>query len=199
MKTLYPHLLKIIALQISFMLLASQSVSAQSCTPQGNQTSYGTGTTWIGYVYQGRNFDTYKGYVNEGSVSSSNFDESFGGAYVNYSTNGCSIYTEGFSVRYKLTQNFASGNYLFTVGGDDGYRLSLDGGATWVINKWNDQSYTTTTYSVALNGATNMVLEYYENGGDNRISFAVAPICTGTGDPSIYGTNGVWQGYMYQG
>lgn len=199
MKTLYTHLLKISFLSLSLLLLISQNGSAQSCTPLGNETSYGTGTTWIGYVYQGKNFDTYKGYVTEGAPGSSNFDESFGGAYVNYNTNGCTVYTEGLSVRYKLTQNFANGNYLFTVGGDDGFRLSLDGGATWPINNWNDQGYTTTTYSVALNGATNMILEYYENGGDNRISFNVTQICTGTGDPAIYGTGNIWNGYIYQG
>ncbi len=199
MKTLYTHFLKTIFLLMSLLLLASQNGAAQSCTALGDQASYGTGTTWIGYVYQGKNFDTYNGYVNEGSASSSNFDESFGGAYVNYNTNGCPVSTEGFSVRYKLTQNFANGNYLFTVGGDDGFRLSLDGGATWAINKWNDQGYTTTTYSVALNGATNMVLEYYENGGDNRISFNVTQICIGTGDPTVYGTGNIWNGYMYQG
>jgi hypothetical protein len=59
------------------------------------------------------------------------------------------------------------------VGGDDGYRLSLDGGNTWVINRWNDQSYGATTYTTSLSGTVNMVLEYYENGGDNRLSFNV--------------------------
>ena len=30
-------------------------------------------------------------------------------------------------MRYKLTQSFADGDYILKVGGDDGYRLSLDG------------------------------------------------------------------------
>lgn len=199
MKNLYPRILKIIFLLLGLVLLASHYSNAQSCTPLGDQTSYGTGTTWIGYIYQGMNFNTYKGYVNEGSGSSSNFDESFGGNQVNYNTNGCTVYTDGFSARYKLSETFANGNYLFTVGGDDGFRLSLDGGVTWAINRWNDQNYTTTTYSVALNGTYNMVLEYYENTGSNRISFNVAPICTGTGDPTVYGASNVWNGYIYQG
>ena len=59
----------------------------------------------------------------------------------------------------------------FDVGADDGYRLSLDGGSTWVINNWGDHSYTLPAiYSATLNGTYNMVLEYYENGGQNRIS-----------------------------
>ncbi|HTI10038.1 MAG TPA: T9SS type A sorting domain-containing protein [Puia sp.] len=199
MNNLYPRLLKIIFLLVSLVVLAAHYSNAQSCTPQGDQTTYGTGNVWIGYVYQGKNFDTYTGYVTEGAAGSSNFDESFGGNQVNYNTNGCAVYTENFSVRYKLTQNFPNGNYLFTVGGDDGFRLSLDGGATWAINRWNDQGYTTTTYTVALNGSTNMVLEYYENGGANRVSFNVTPICMGTGNPAVYGTNNVWSGYLYQG
>jgi len=183
---------------LGLALLVSGQTMAQ-CTPLGNETTYGTGTTWIGYVYGTKTFTTYKGYVNEGGAGSSNFDESFGGDNVTYNTNGCSITTENFSVRYKLTQTFANGNYLFTVGGDDGYRLSLDGGATWVINNFTDHGYATSTYTVALNGATNMVLEFYENGGGNRVSFNVTPICSGTGNPNTYGTSNVWQAYLYQG
>ncbi len=119
---------------------------------------------------------------------------------MSYPTHGCSLTTDNFSVRYKLTQTFANGNYQFTVGGDDGYRLSLDGGSTWAINNWGDHSYATSTYTVALNGSVNMVLEYYENGtGQNRISFNEVAVCVGSGDPTVYGTNNTWQGYIYQG
>ncbi|HMH24309.1 MAG TPA: T9SS type A sorting domain-containing protein [Puia sp.] len=200
MKTLYAFRTRFFALIMTgSALLSAGMISAQPCTPLGDGTTYGTNNVWIGYAYQGKNFDTYKGYVTEGISSNPNFDESFGGDQVNYNTNGCSVYTEGFSMRYKLNQSFINGNYLFTVGGDDGYRLSLDGGSTWPINNWGDHGYTTSTYTIALNGPVNIVLEYYENGGGNRVSFNVTAICTGTGDPSIYGTNGVWQGYIYQG
>jgi len=180
-----------------FFLIAA--IQADACTPLGDETTYGTGNTWIGYAYQGRTFTTYKGYVNEGSAASPNFDESFGGNYVTYNTNGCPITTEDFAMRYKLAKTFANGNYSITLGGDDGYRLSLDGGATWAINNWNDHGYTTTTYTVALNGSYNLVLEFYENGGGNRVSIDITQICSGTEDPSIYGTNNVWAGYLYQG
>jgi hypothetical protein len=198
MKPFYTFFLKTILAGLTIFLFASHQADAQ-CTPQGDQTTYGANNVWNGYVYQGLNFKTYKGYVNEGTAASSNFDESFGGDQVNYSTNGCPVYTDTFSVRYKLTEAFANGNYQFTVGGDDGYRLSLDGGATWVINDWNDQSYTTNTYTVSLNGTYNMVLEYYEDFGGNRISFNITTICSGTGDPTVYGANNVWNGYLYQG
>jgi hypothetical protein len=172
---------------------------SQPCSPLGNETSYGTNNVWIGYAYDNMNLSSYKGYVTEGTAASPNFDESFGGDNVTYPTNGCGVSTTTFSMRYKLKKTFAAGSYTFTVGGDDGYRLSLDGGANWVINKWVDQSYASTTYTVSLNGTYNLVLEYYENGGSNRISFAVAAVCNGTENTTLYGTNNIWNGYVYDG
>jgi hypothetical protein len=154
---------KIVSFTTIFCLFAWLA-NAQPCTPLGDQVTYGTDNIWIGYVYDNMNFTTYAGYVNEGLTANPNFDQSFGGSDVNYTTNGCPVFTSTFSVRYKLAKTFASGNYEFVVGGDDGYRLSLDGGATWVINNFSDHAYTTTIYTIALNGTYNMVLEYYENG-----------------------------------
>jgi hypothetical protein len=189
--------MKTIILSISLIVLSTLSYAG--CTPSGDEVSYGINNVWIGYVYGGSNFDRYKGYVNEGSAASSSFDESFGGASVNYATNGCSVLTDTFSVRYKLTSTFADGDYIFTVGGDDGYRFSLDGGVTWSVNMWNTQSYATTTYNVHLNGTYNLVLEYFENFIDNRVSFDVTKACTGSGNPAMYGTNNQWIGYVYAG
>ncbi|MEO6315955.1 MAG: T9SS type A sorting domain-containing protein [Chitinophagaceae bacterium] len=196
MKKFYNIFLQALIATIS--LLITNNSQAQSCTPQGNPNTYGTGNTWIGYMYQGKNFNTYKGYITEGN-SSAHFDENFGGAQTNMTTNGCPVYTDTFSVRYKLTKTFTPANYKLTVSGDDGYRLSIDGGATWVITKWNDQSYAATTYSIYLSGSYNLVLEYYESFGDNRISFSTEVICSGDGNPAEYGTNNKWLGYLYQG
>lgn len=181
------------------MAVASHSLQAQTCTPAGDETSYGTADTWIGYVYDNMNFTSYAGYVNEGLPGNANFNETFGGDNVNYATNGCPVYTETFSVRYKLQKTFAAGNYQITVGGDDGFRLSLDGGATWVIDRWYDQSYNFTTYSASFSGSYNMVLEYYENGGGNRVSFRIDTICVGTENQAVYGTGNIWKGYIYTG
>jgi len=180
-------------------LIITSTISQAACTPAGDEITYGTSNVWIGYVYGGSNFDRYKGYVNEGAAASPSFDESFTGASVNYATMGCSVLTDTFSVRYKLTKTFADADYVFTVGGDDGYRLSLDGGVTWAVNMWNTQSYIATTYNVHLNGTYNMVVEYFENFGDNRISFDVVTSCTGSGNTAIYGTNNQWNGYIYGG
>jgi len=199
MNPIYKVSLKSLFLPLLIVLSSSVRVNAQACgSAQGDQTTYGTGNVWIGYVYTGQNFNNYQGYVNEGAASSPNFDEGFGGGGVIYPTNGCSITTDNFSVRYKLSQSF-TGNYTITVGGDDGYRLSIDGGSTWLINNWNDHAYTTTSATVNLSGPTNLVLEFYQNGGANRVTFNITQNCSATGNQTIYGTGNIWNGYLYQG
>jgi PA14 domain len=201
MKSLYSYLLKLTLLLLITLLLApAQRLQAQACsTAQGNQTAYGTNNVWIGYVYTGENFNNYQGYIHEGTSSSPNFNEGFGGSGATFSTAGCSVQADNMSVRYLLNQTFASGTYVITVGGDDGYRFSTNGGSTWLINKWADQSYNTTTDTVTLNGNYNFELDYYQNGGANQVTFTITQICMGTGDQTIYGTNNVWNGYLYQG
>lgn len=179
--------------------LAWLAGTGQTCTPLGDETSYGTGDVWIGYLYDNLNFTGYAGYVNEGVSGNPNFNQTFGGDYTNYSTNGCPVLTETFSVRYKLRKNFTFGNYQIVVGADDGYRLSLDGGATWVINRWFDQGFNYSAYSATLSGNYDIVLEYYENGGQNRVSFSVSGTCLGPENPAVYGTGNTWNGYIYTG
>ncbi|MGC3944990.1 MAG: PA14 domain-containing protein [Chryseolinea sp.] len=142
-----------------------------SCTA-GNQTDYGT-NSWIGYVYDGaNNFTTnYLGRITEGQ----NFDESFGGDYANFPLGaGCSVYTETFSVRFKMALTVTTcGVYPITIGGDDGVRLSVDGGANWEFyDLYNDHAYTEATQNIYLDaGVNNLVLEYYENATNNRVRF----------------------------
>ncbi|RYY30713.1 MAG: T9SS type A sorting domain-containing protein [Chitinophagaceae bacterium] len=186
---------------ITLLSAVQFSARAQSCTPAGDQLTYGTGNVWNGYAYTGIAFDNYRGYINVGTAASMHFDHNFGGSAVNFSTAGCPVYTENFSVRFKLRKTFTAQNIQFTIGGDDGFRFSIDGGTTWLINRWNDQGYTTASAIVYLNGTHDLVLEYYERGGDNRVSFSTAAgsVCTGAGNPLEYGTNNVWRGYIYQG
>jgi len=183
---------------LSFFFLPTLAF-AQPCTPQGDQVSYGTNNVWIGYVYDNMDFTNYLGYINEGNVSSPNFSQNFGGSTVNFPTNGCPLYTEGFTVRYKLTKTFSAGIYEFMVAGDDGIRFSIDGGATWLIDNWVYNGYQPTTASVSLNGTYNMVIEYLEGAFQNRVFFSVSQSCTATGNTSIYGSGVVWNGYFYSG
>ena len=59
-----------------------------------------------------------------------------------------------------------SGSYTFTVTGDDGVRLFING--TRVINSWRDQGATAYSYTTTLSAGTlyNIELHYYEHEGD---------------------------------
>ncbi|GAB2680165.1 hypothetical protein GCM10027036_38100 [Flavihumibacter cheonanensis] len=192
-------MIRYLQLIIAFLLVSKLTMAQPSCTPLGDQNSFGTGNVWIGYVYDNLNFTNYRGFINQGTAGSPNFDYNFGSANGNLNTNGCNVDRTTFSVRFKLRRTFTNGGYRIVVGGDDGYRFSLDGGATWVINNFTDHAYQTTTYDVVLNGSYDLVIEYYENGGDNRVSFNVSSICMGTENTSVYGTGNVWNGYVYDG
>ncbi|MEP6737194.1 MAG: T9SS type A sorting domain-containing protein [Chryseolinea sp.] len=127
--------------------------------------------SWVGYVYDGiNNFSNYQGSTTE----SQNFDRNDwpdNGTF--NTTNGCAVNTETFTVRYEMSQTFTCGYYTFTVGADDGVRLSLDNGATYIIDQFQDESFTTYTTTVFVTAGTKtLVLDYYENGGQNRISYA---------------------------
>lgn len=139
------------------------------CLPTGDQTSYGNGS-WVGYVYNSSSagsFTTYRGTVTE----IENFDRDMStGTPSGATTNICSANSNLFATRYKMNKSYIAGVYTFTIGADDGVRLSIDGGSTWLINDWADHGYRTLTGSAYLSGSTNVVLEYYENGGSARVS-----------------------------
>jgi hypothetical protein len=101
------------------------------------------------------------------------------------------INTDQFSARWTSTQTFAASNYLFTIRGDDGIRLLLDG--TNVLDGWKDQSATTYTLTKAMTaGPHTIVVEYYENGWDAEASFSYAQAVGGGGGgttPPPTGTN----------
>ncbi len=181
------------------MLVSTGLIAQPPCSPTGNQTSFGTGNTWIGYMYNNLDFTSYRGFINQGSAGSPNFDFDFGGENGNFTGASCNVDRTTFSVRFKLRKTFTNGNYRFVIGGDDGYRFSADGGSTWVINNWNDHAYTTSTIDIVLNGSVDLVLEYYENGGSNRVSFNMSSICSGTENTTVYGSNNTWNGYVYDG
>lgn len=174
-----------------FFLLFSENSAAQ-CTPPGNEASYGT-NSWIGYVYATVSnvsppsdafTATYRGYITK----TESFDYDLGSGAIS-GGNLCGTYSDRFAVRYRMRKTLTAGYYTFTVGGDDGYRLSVDGGSTYIINNWGDHSYTSSTQTVYLSGTTYFVLDYYEQGGLSRLSFAYTS-CTSssTAPTSISGS-----------
>lgn len=165
------------------------------CLDWGDQVAYGS-NSWRGYVYDGTGFNTYMGYITQSEIFDQNFAGDGDGDW--YATSCREFQKSSFSVRYKMSKRFACGYYTFTVGSDDGVRLSIDGGNTWIINQWVDRGYTTnSSSSIFLSGNTNLVLEYYENGGGNRVSFnySFTPY-NAPGNPAVFG-NGVWNVYAW--
>jgi len=143
-----------------------------------NSNTYGSGS-WIGYVYQSPNSppspsfqpSQYLGSVTQTEKFNQNWGSS--GPTLNGTT-----YIDNFHIRYRIEKSFARGKYNITAGGDDGYRLSVDGGATQIINDWNDHGYRTSTVSnVLLDANTLLVLDFYENGGGAQISFDYTQVC----------------------
>ena len=162
------------------------------CQPQGLPETNGS-DSWIGYVYNwnGSSATNYLGFVTESAI----FDRNIGSGNVNGATATlCSTPNDNFFVRYRMRKTFPAGQYTFTVGADDGYRLSING-SDWIggLSDWGDHSYQEKTMNICLDGSTNFILEYYERGGDSRIKFNYT--ATTTNPPtSLTGTNAICQG-----
>jgi hypothetical protein len=62
------------------------------------------------------------------------------------------------------------GLYVVDLGSDDGSRLSVDG--TLLFNNWTDQAFSSRPrVLMGLNGASSLVYDFNENGGQNRVVF----------------------------
>jgi hypothetical protein len=115
-------------------------------------------TGWQGQYWNNMNLSGAASLCrNDAAV---NFDWGTGGP-------GSPIGSNNFSARWTRTQHFAAGTYRFTAGGDDGYRLWVNG--VLVIDEWNDHAYQTDNENVTLPGGNVTIrYEWYENGGAAR-------------------------------
>ncbi|SHG64926.1 Galactose binding lectin domain-containing protein [Flavobacterium micromati] len=159
---------------------------------QDSQAAFGTGN-WIGHVYNWTgsappgggspaspsninpfSASNYVGYYNVGTES---FNENFGGDQVCFPvlSNGAirtTINTETFAVRYRMRSNKPAGCYVMNVNGDDGVRVYIDG--VLIFDRWVEQSNTTYCNNlVNLTANSEIVLDYYENGGQNVLGFSL--------------------------
>jgi len=135
---------------------------------------------WIGHIYNGvRNFSSsnYLGRDTENIIFNQNFGGYIGpGSPIYYSPDhGCAVIFDNKTVRYKMRMDVEPGTYVFKVNGDDGYRLFINGELT-SINEWAKASGPkpapdTHIFDVAEAGQIELVLEYYELGGNQRITF----------------------------
>lgn len=83
-----------------------------------------------------------------------------------------SVGNDTFSVRVTRTLVLPAGSYTVIGGSDDGIRVSIDG--VRVIDRWSDRSYGTNSVPVTLTaGAHTVVVEFYENGGQARLTLQI--------------------------
>ena len=106
------------------------------------------------------------------------------------------IPSDQFSARWTRTLDFAAGTYRFDVFSDDGVRLWVNN--VLVIDQWRNQDNGRFSANVMLSGATNLRVEYFENGGRAAISVNWTPpggsSTPGTGGPIVAGP---WRGEYF--
>lgn len=155
---------------------------------QDSQTAFGN-NTWVGHIYNSISGASpepftnanYAGYYN---VSSETINESFGGDYtcLPVLSNGAqraSIYTEQFAVRYRMKSTKAAGYYFLNANADDGIRVTVDG--VTVLTDWSDHGNIQYCNNlIYLDGNSDIILDYYENGGGNVVGFNLTPISGNT-------------------
>ncbi|CAN5800283.1 hypothetical protein BH11BAC3_BH11BAC3_33550 [soil metagenome] len=143
-------------------------IVSQYANSADNQSAAAT-DSWIGHMYDGTNFVDYIGQFTEPET----FNELFGGntTCFNVVSNAVtrSIYTETFSVKYRMNST-RRGLYVADLGSDDGSRLTVDG--TMVYANWINQSFSTKS-SVLFNltGSSSLLYEFYEDLVGNQVIF----------------------------
>ncbi|MFO7824261.1 MAG: hypothetical protein R6V72_10005 [Cyclobacterium sp.] len=146
-----------------------------------DQSEYGN-NEWIGHIYSGeKNFDSedYLGRMVEQDIFFQDFDyNGLPSSPVTFSPDyGCPFLTDRFSIRYKMRLDVEPGTLSFNVKADDGFRLSVDGGVTWLLSgQWESGGSAGTTYTAQYDVPAGMetldlVMEYFEVTGGNSIDF----------------------------
>jgi hypothetical protein len=117
-----------------------------------------------------------------------NFDWGAGGP-------GSGIPVDNFSARWKQSPTLAAGDYTFSVAGDDGIRVKVDGQT--IIDGWKDQGETAYSRTVTLAaGQHNIVVEYYEHGGD-AVAKASYKAVTAAPPPTTTCAAGRWKAEIF--
>ena len=81
------------------------------------------------------------------------------------------IPNDHFSARFTKTENFAAGDYQFTLDADDGVRFFIDN--VPVVDDWTDHAMKHYESTLHLeNGPHTLRIEYYENGGQAVVRFS---------------------------
>ena len=185
------------------LTMTLNTVANTSSSVLDSQTTYGVGS-WKGYIYNWTGTTPPGGSPSPATLSETTYPfitgspTNYAGYYdvgsdvipvgfnfgANNDTNCFDVWSEGnvrgsilthnFAVRYRMTWNKAPGCYFVKVTGDDGVRLYIDNNR--VFDRWVQQTPTNYDYIlVNLAANSNLVLDYYENTGNNQVSFDVVP------------------------
>ena len=181
--------------------------------PSVPETEAGVGY-WVGHIYTFRattefpfntqalidaqDFFNPNFYVGHAVYNPLSFDLDLGrdggvpGLAAAGSSLGCATSLKtNFSMRLRRRESFAPGRYFMSIAGDDGIRLSVDGGRTWLLNSFIEQPYNgslrTSTINnpegICLGPNTDLVIEYFQRPADARLTFTVQRLSTPTIQP----------------
>ena len=116
-----------------------------------------SGAGWRGEYFNNKHLEGWRALVRDDRAI--DFDWGYGSP-------DPAVDPDNFSVRWKHTLGFEAGTYRFLASTDDGVRVWVDG--TRVIDAWEDQKLPNTyTGDLALAaGQHEIVVEYYEHGGE---------------------------------
>ncbi len=186
----------------------SEQITIEEQVSTGEQEISGT-NSWIGHVYKRLDanpapptdenaFSEYAGTV----TATETFNRDFGSSCFNVSSEAqtTGVYPEYFAIRYRMTSS-KEGIYLADIGSDDGSRLTVDNDL--IYDRWIERGYREDQQVLfALSGSSKLVLDYYESGGQNRLSFSnlkeianelstTSPVfaCDATAIPELLGNN----------
>jgi len=124
----------------------------------------------------------YIGYICENDMS---FEYNWGpntpapAAFAD-SNKVCGNNKDFYSIRMKRRYLFEEGYYKFSGGADDGFRFSIDGGQTWLLDDWSDHQFReinntgTNACGIFLTaGYRDLIVDFYENKIDARFKFTM--------------------------
>jgi hypothetical protein len=116
---------------------------------------------WRGQYWSNRSLDGAPALVRNDTAIDFNWDSSSPAA---------GLPADNFSARWSRQVSFTPGIYRFQARADDGIRVYIDG--TRVLNEWHDnEGNRTYAFERALTGSHEVVVEYYERGGEARVRF----------------------------
>ena len=148
------------AIRMEYFENGGLAVAELSWASLGNPCLQAVGADrFKGEYFPNRDLSGSPAMVRDDGAGGLDFDWGLGGPSV-----PCGLPGDGFSARFSRNASFEAGTYRFTVTGDDGVRLYVDGALR--IDRWLDQAPTAYTVDLPLSAGSHAIrLDYYENAG----------------------------------